>query len=139
MCYSLCIRVGCWQEERVRRGWTAHVGADWPLWLLVTLTVGSPCSNCIKSARHPGKRKGTTSETTVGSHSGQLFSYHGNPPLETASVSRKYLQTISINEKRYTAASKLYSLLDLVRFSALRRQAQVHEHGRKLPSAWLQA
>lgn len=29
------------------------------------------CSNFIKSVRHPGKRKGTVSETSAGSHSGQ--------------------------------------------------------------------
>lgn len=62
--------------------------------------MGSPGSDFIRSAKHPGKRKGTLAETSVGSHSGQPLGYHGNPPLALASISGKWLQTIiSIHEK----------------------------------------
>lgn len=89
-----------------------------PLWLPVTSQGAVLSQNASNQQNTPGKRKGAISETSVGSHSGQLLSYHGNPPLETASISGKQLQTIiSINEKWYTVASKLYLLLYLAGFS----------------------
>lgn len=89
--------------EHVERGWAAHAGADAPL--------AHP--KFVTSARHTRKRKGTISETSVGSHSGQLFSYHGNSPVgncfnfrEIATNNNKH------NEKWYTATSQSYLLLD---------------------------
>lgn len=53
------------------------------------LTVGSPFSDYIKSARHPRKRKGTFSETSVGSHSGQLIQLPWKPTLANCFSFRK--------------------------------------------------
>ena len=43
--------------QRVERGQAAYAAADAPL-VACNFTVGSPFSDCIKSARHPGRRKG---------------------------------------------------------------------------------
>lgn len=63
-----------------------------PLWLLVTES-GQPWLQLapisLNQQGTPGREKGPFSVTSAGSYSGRLFGYHGNPWLETASISRK--------------------------------------------------
>lgn len=118
---SLCTRVGSWQEQSEGEGGGGRScprRSRLPLRLLVSLKVGRglppTCSSFSKSARHPGgggeagRKKKTTSETSVGSHSGQLGGYHGNPLLEPASISRKSLPTIiSTHKGGYTVDCRI--------------------------------
>lgn len=122
---------GCWQEQSLWKGdglptqepTAPLVAGNWE-WVDLALT----CSNFIKSARLPRKRKGTISVTSAGSYSGQLLGYHGNPWLENCFNFKKI--ATNNNKHKWKMVHCYLKIVLVIGFCwvwGLRLQAQIRE------------